>query len=83
MEIIKLNQVLETDTGKMTVLIDSFKYKNINTYIFFNSMSLHIYPLCVYVCADLYGFEHALSVVERPQVFGDVEAHRANGSDEM
>ncbi len=35
------------------------------------------------VCADLYGFEHALSVVVRPQVFGDVEAHRANGGDEM
>ncbi len=34
-------------------------------------------------CADLYGFEHALSVVIWPQVFGDVEAHRANGGDEM
>ncbi len=37
----------------------------------------------VCVCADLYGFEHALSVVIWPQVFWDVEAHRANGGDEM
>lgn len=44
-------------------------------------MPLKIYPVCV--CADLYGFKHALSVVIGPQVFGDVEPNRANGGDEM
>lgn len=41
------------------------------------------YTHCVCVCADLYGFEHALSVVIGPQVFGDIQAHRANRGDEM
>jgi len=44
-------------------------------------MPLKIYRVCV--CADLYGFKHALPVVIGPQILGDVEPNRTNGGDEM
>lgn len=48
-----------------------------------SAVCFSIHSSSVRVGADLYGFEHALSVVIRSQVFGDVKTDRADGGDEM